>query len=121
MFRINSAFWALSKHPFLFFYQAGSQYLNVVRISLRLLLSEVEMLSTLWDWSCLLDLVQQFADLNQSGEAESLKNVSDIRWCGMQILSIVLKISDKAAADYGLGAEEAFTCLLRLVPSTTYG
>lgn len=78
------------------------------------------MFSTLWDWSCFVDLVHQFVDLDQSGEAEFSTIAFDIRWCGLQILSAVLKVSDKAAANYDIGDKEAFACLLRLV-HVTYG
>lgn len=103
---------------FLYIGQDGIHYLNVVRISLRLLLSDSETFTTLWDWSCFLDFVQQCAVLKQHCKPEYKENVSHIRWCTVQILSIVLKTSEKAAVNYGLGTEEAFASLLRLVFST---
>ncbi|XAR49908.1 hypothetical protein NMG60_11004091 [Bertholletia excelsa] len=94
--------------------RAGTCYLlNVVRASYRLLLLQPEVFSTLWDWSCFLDLLKQCLDFDPGDNVEFLKNVSDIRWCGIQILSIILKINDKATANFGLTAEEAFPCLLR--------
>ncbi|KAF7135896.1 hypothetical protein RHSIM_Rhsim08G0236800 [Rhododendron simsii] len=96
------------------FLQTGTQYLlNVIRASYRLLLARPEVFATLWDWSCFLDLMLQSADLDPGGDAELYKNVSDMKWCGIQILSIVLKISDRATCNIGLGQEEAFECLLR--------
>ncbi|CAL5443785.1 unnamed protein product [Camellia sinensis] len=92
----------------------GTQYLlNVIRASYRLLLAQSEVFATLWDWSCFLDVVQHTADFDPGDNAEMLRNVSDMRWCGIQILSIVLKISDRATANFGLGPEEAFSCFLR--------
>ncbi|KAI8544654.1 hypothetical protein RHMOL_Rhmol08G0312700 [Rhododendron molle] len=94
--------------------KTGTQYLlNVIRASYRLLLARPEVFATLWDWSCFLDLVPQSADLDPGGDAELYKNVSDMKWCGIQILSVVLKISDRATCNIGLGPEEAFACLLR--------
>ncbi|GMQ08220.1 hypothetical protein CsSME_00052049 [Camellia sinensis var. sinensis] len=92
----------------------GTQYLlNVIRASYRLLLAQSEVFATLWDWSCFLDVVQHTADFDPGDNAEMLRNVSDMRWCGIQILSIVLKISDRATANFGLGPDEAFSCFLR--------
>ncbi|KAL6993116.1 hypothetical protein U1Q18_011234 [Sarracenia purpurea var. burkii] len=102
--------------------KTGIQHLlNVVRASYRLLLAQPEVFAPLWDWSCFLDLVQQSADhlvqqsadLDLGNNTELLKNaVLDMRWCGIQILSIILKISDRATAKC-LGLEDAFSCLLR--------
>lgn len=93
-------------------------YLNVVRMSLRLLLSDTEMFTALWNWSCFLDFVQQCAVLKPHSKPEYKENVSDIRWCTVQILSIVLKTSERVTVNYGLGPKEAFASLLRLVSST---
>lgn len=49
------------------------------------------------------------------GHGSQSEEISDIRWCGMQILSIILKMSDKAIENFGVGAEEAASCLLRCV------
>ncbi|GFY97181.1 midasin-like protein [Actinidia rufa] len=62
---------------------------------------------------CLVEETEQSADFDPGENAELLKDVSDMRWCGIQILSVVLKISDRATTNFGLGPEEAFTCLLR--------
>lgn len=34
-------------------------------------------------------------------------------WCGIQILSVVLRCTDRMAGCFGFGGEEAFSCLLR--------
>ncbi|XP_052182550.1 midasin isoform X2 [Diospyros lotus] len=87
--------------------------LNVVRASYRLLLACPEVFSSLWDWSCFLDLVQHYVDLDPGDNMELLKNVSDLRWCGIQILSVILKLNDGTTGNFGLTAEESFTCSLR--------
>ncbi|XP_052724837.1 midasin isoform X1 [Vigna angularis] len=74
--------------------------LHVAQISYRFLLMESEIFSKLWDWSCFLDLVK-----------ESCK--SDLKWCGVQVLSVLLKLGYKATENLNVGAEEAFSCLLR--------
>ncbi|KAA8540264.1 hypothetical protein F0562_024173 [Nyssa sinensis] len=93
--------------------EAGTHLLHDFQASYRLLLAEPEVFATLWDWSCLLDLVEQTADLDPGNNDEFLKRFSDIRWCGIQILSIILKLSDRTTENFGLRVEEAFACLLR--------
>ncbi|KAJ4717838.1 Midasin [Melia azedarach] len=89
-----------------------SHYLNAARTSYRLLVIETEILSKLWDWSCFLDLVQKFGSFKLCNDA--LKNdIADIRWCGVQILSIILRMSDRAVVNFGIQAEESISCLLR--------
>ncbi|KAI8548547.1 hypothetical protein RHMOL_Rhmol07G0280600 [Rhododendron molle] len=92
----------------------GTQYLlNVIRASYRLLLTRSEVFAALWDWYCFSDLVAQSADLEPGDDAKLYENVSDMKWCGIQILSVVLKISDRATDNIGLGPKDAFACLLR--------
>ncbi|XP_058222016.1 midasin-like isoform X2 [Rhododendron vialii] len=94
--------------------KTGTQYLlNVIRASYRLLLTRPEVFAALWDWYCFLDLVPQAADLEPGDDAKLYENVSDMKWCGIQILSVVLKISDRATNNVGLGPKDAFACLLR--------
>ncbi|KAG5541983.1 hypothetical protein RHGRI_021724 [Rhododendron griersonianum] len=94
--------------------QTGTQYLlNVIRASYRLLLTRPEVFAALWDWYCFSDLVAQSADLEPGDDAKLYENVSDMKWCGIQILSVVLKISDRATDNIGLGPKDAFACLLR--------
>lgn len=73
------------------------------------------MFAELWDWSCFLDLPQQTCSIGLVDGKTSLSNTLDIIWCGVQILSVVLRISDRATENFGLAPEEAFMCLLRLV------
>lgn len=87
--------------------------LNGVRTSYRLLLLEPEVFSKLWDWSCFLDLVQELISIGPNDDTESMKKcISDIKWCGIQILSVILKMTDRAKA-YCSGSEDAVTSLLR--------
>ncbi|MCL7041049.1 hypothetical protein MKW94_021074 [Papaver nudicaule] len=89
----------------------GTHLLNAIRASLRFLNIEPRIFSESWDWSSFLDLVQQSIIVVDS----SIKNdlVVDIRWCTAQILSIVLKLNDRATAKFGLVEEDALGCLLR--------
>ncbi|KAF7137371.1 hypothetical protein RHSIM_Rhsim07G0217300 [Rhododendron simsii] len=101
--------------------KTGTQYLlNVIRASYRLLLTQPEVFAALWDWYCFLDLVPQFADLEPSDDAKLYENVSDMKWCGIQILSVVLKISDRAIDNIGLGPKDAFALFLFLFLSFCY-
>lgn len=83
-------------------------------MSYRFLLLEPDTFSKLWDWSCFLDLAKQSANLDFNVSA----NITDIRWCVAQIISRILKVSDRAVANLGVRDEDAFLCLLRLVYST---
>ncbi|TKY64312.1 Midasin protein [Spatholobus suberectus] len=74
--------------------------LLVAQISYRLLLMEPEIFSKLWDWSCFLDLVKD-------------PHKPELTWCGVQILRVLLKLGYKATENLNIGAEEAFSCLLR--------
>lgn len=89
--------------------------LNDVRASYRFLLAEPGVFTTLWDWSCFLDSVQLLADFELHEDEELKRNILDLRWCSIQILSMVLKINDRASSNFGLASGEAFLCLLRLV------
>lgn len=97
------------------FCQAVTHYLLVARISYRLLLTEPEFFSEHWDWSCFLDLVKKSLNLNLGHGSEYEEAIADIRWCGIQVLSVILKMSDRAIENFGVGAQEAASCLLRLV------
>ncbi|KAL3632042.1 hypothetical protein CASFOL_025026 [Castilleja foliolosa] len=86
--------------------------LNVVRASYRFLTLEPGVFTTLWDWSCILDLVQKSRDLTVDDPI--LRNIIfDLRWCSMGILSVVMKLSFKASANLDMDAEEAFESFLR--------
>jgi midasin len=73
---------------------------------------EPKVFSELWDWSCFLDLLQSLSDLNLNEAAQS-DNGSEIRWCTVQILSIVLKSSDRIIENVGLSAVDALMCYER--------
>lgn len=65
--------------------------------------------TTLWNWSCFLNLVKKYTDLSLCNNEELKSNISDIRWCRKQILSVVLNLSSNTS----LSSEEDFSCLLR--------
>ncbi|XP_071901315.1 midasin-like isoform X1 [Coffea arabica] len=102
----------LTKYSFKELAMGGSQLLNVVRASYRLLLAAPGVFTTFWDWSSFLDIVQLLADIEHEDE-ELKRNLQDLRWCSVQILSMVLKIRDRASSNFGLRSGEAFLCLLR--------
>ncbi|RVW52071.1 Midasin [Vitis vinifera] len=56
---------------------------------------------------------KKLANLDMVDDDKFVKNISDIRWCGLQILFVILKMNDTAIANFGIGAEEALGCLLR--------
>lgn len=87
--------------------------LNAIRVSYRLLLAEPEVFSTMWDWSCLLDNISQFHDFYLGKNEEPKRSAHDIIWCGIRILSMLLKLNDRATANFNLCSQEAYSCLLR--------
>lgn len=87
--------------------------LNVVRASYHFLILEPEVFTTLWDWSCVLDLVQQSTDLTLVNDAMLRNIMFDLRWCSVGILSVALRLSFKASANLSLDCEEAFKSFLR--------
>ncbi|KAJ4957407.1 hypothetical protein NE237_024518 [Protea cynaroides] len=91
----------------------GTHLLNAVRTSFRFLLIKPKVFSELWDWSCFLNLVQHSLNVGSGNNPELLK--VEINWCGIQILSIVLRMSesDRAKSCFGLDAENSLSCLLR--------
>lgn len=97
--------------------QGVFQLLHTVRVSYRLLLMNSQIFTELWDWSCFLNLIDQMADLHLKDGWPLLSNILDLRWCTIQIISVALKLSDRSTRSFGMGGEEAFTCLLRLVLS----
>ncbi|KAJ4774203.1 Midasin [Rhynchospora pubera] len=86
--------------------------LEATRLSYRFLAMEPKVFSELWDWSCFLDLLQSLGDLTLT-ETIQLDEKLDLRWCTAQILSIVLKSSDRIIENIGLRADEAFMCYNR--------
>ncbi|XP_020701231.1 midasin isoform X3 [Dendrobium catenatum] len=86
---------------------------DIIRVSYRLLLLDPKVFSELWDWSAFYDLVQH-VNCPQIETADPVFNdLLDIRWCVIQVLSVVMRTSDRIIANLGMGAEEAFMCLLR--------
>ncbi|KAL1551716.1 midasin-like isoform X1 [Salvia divinorum] len=90
-----------------------SHLLNVVRASYRFLTLEPAVFTTLWDWSCFLDIVQQSADLTLINDATLRNILFDLRWCSAGILSRALRLSFKASANLNTESEEAFKSYMR--------
>ncbi|VFQ98584.1 unnamed protein product [Cuscuta campestris] len=90
------------------FAMGGICHVDIVRVSYRYLLAASDF-AMLWNWSTFLDLVKKYSDLYVHNNEELKRNVSDIRWCGKQILSVVLNISSNTS----LNSEEDLLCLLR--------
>ncbi|KAK4427378.1 Midasin [Sesamum alatum] len=90
-----------------------NQLLNVLRASYRFLILKPEVFTTLWDWSCILEVVQQSKDIAPVNDAMLRNIIFDLRWCSLGILSVVLRLSFKASANLGLGPEEALQSFLR--------
>ncbi|XVE88663.1 hypothetical protein DITRI_Ditri19aG0087500 [Diplodiscus trichospermus] len=88
-------------------------YLHVVRTSYRLLVAETDIFSKCWNWSCFLDFVKEVVNIIQGIDVKFEKDILDIRWCSIQILCVILNMNDKAIAKFGVGNEEAHSCLLR--------
>ncbi|MCO5604409.1 hypothetical protein L7F22_058574 [Adiantum nelumboides] len=81
--------------------------LDVVRAAYRFILLEPSSFESFWDWSPFLDL------LLYAGCEEN-----DVRWCAVQILSLVMRLSDETTRAFSLKIshlteETAFSCLLR--------
>ncbi|PKU87348.1 hypothetical protein MA16_Dca021296 [Dendrobium catenatum] len=80
---------------------------DIIRVSYRLLLLDPKVFSELWDWSGFYDLVQH-VNCPQIETANPVFNdLLDIRWCVIQMLSVVMRTSDRIIANLGMGAEEA--------------
>ncbi|XXG76315.1 hypothetical protein AAC387_Pa08g0684 [Persea americana] len=94
--------------------QDQAHLVDVIRVSYRFLLMEPKVFSELWNWSFFLDLVQQCsADVGLVNGSEVIKNIHDLRWCGIQILSVILRISDRATENFGLIGDTSYSCFLR--------
>lgn len=84
---------------------------EVVYASYRLLQLESTVFRELWNWSPFLDLLRS---LPVTLDEASI----DVRWCGVQIVSQILQMSDKAILEFsytvaGLREEHNFGCHLR--------
>lgn len=87
--------------------------LNVVRASYRFLILEPTVFTTIWDWSCFLEVVQQSTSLTLVNDATPKNIMLDLRWCSAGILSRTLRLSFKASANLNIDSEEAFKSFLR--------
>ncbi|XP_039050336.1 midasin-like [Hibiscus syriacus] len=88
-------------------------YLHVVQTSYRLLVLETNVFSKFWDWSCFLDFIRELVNLDQDNDIKFEEDISDIRWFGIRILSVILNMNDRVIAKFGAGAAEAHSCFLR--------
>jgi midasin len=96
--------WAPSSH-------AVIGFLDVLWASYRFLKLEPKVFRELWDWSPVFDLLK-YRPLEK--DEASL----DVRWCAVQIVSLVLQMSDLAtramsSSVSNLSGAEAFACHLR--------
>uniref|UniRef100_A0A7N2N809 Midasin AAA lid domain-containing protein n=1 Tax=Quercus lobata TaxID=97700 RepID=A0A7N2N809_QUELO len=66
-----------------------------------------------WNWSCFLDLVKQTSNPDLSSSAADITVIADIKCCGIQILSVILKTSHIPTPHFSIRATEAFSCFLR--------
>ncbi|KNA10543.1 hypothetical protein SOVF_143350 isoform A [Spinacia oleracea] len=82
---------------------------NLVWTSYRLLLLDPEYFSSRWNWCCILDLVHQSANFDACYNTELTR---DIRWCGVQILCVLLRLPSRTSV-LGMGPVEVLPCLLR--------
>ncbi|KAF2546366.1 hypothetical protein F2Q70_00022409 [Brassica cretica] len=64
------------------------------------------------DWSCYLDSMKRLSDC-PSRKRHLVEKHREAVWCGIQILSVVLRCTDRMAGCFGFGGEEPFSCLLR--------
>ncbi|XP_010470609.1 PREDICTED: midasin-like isoform X2 [Camelina sativa] len=92
--------------------EATTAYMLCLRVSYRFLVIRPEIFSKLWDWSCYLDSMKRLSECPTQKRHFSEKH-RDAVWCGIQILSVVLRCSDRVAGCFGFEVEEALSCLLR--------
>ncbi|KAM7253719.1 hypothetical protein ACFE04_031401 [Oxalis oulophora] len=92
--------------------KAVAHCLSSVRTSYRFLVLETEVFTKIWDWSCYLVFPKQTLNCNVSCVTEFEEHITDLRWCSMQILSIIFKMDDRAIGNL-IGAKEGLSCLLR--------
>lgn len=62
-----------------------------------------------------MDLLRESTSISESVAAEA----TDLIWCGVQIVTIVFKLSYRASNSLNIGTEEASKCLLRSVVFTS--
>ncbi|XP_031485697.1 midasin isoform X2 [Nymphaea colorata] len=91
--------------------QDTAHLLNVIRASYRLLELEPHVFSGLWDWSCVQDLLHWSEIIEPSEGSE--EEILDIRWCCIQVLSVILRMSDRPSKNLGLTTNIGLGCFLR--------
>ncbi|GAB2222234.1 hypothetical protein Drorol1_Dr00013440 [Drosera rotundifolia] len=80
-------------------------------VTYRSLLMDVEFLAGHWNWSCFLDLLQQLETPSVGGI--EVTDITDVRWCVVQLLLILLKLPRIAANFVLRRAKESLECKLR--------
>lgn len=85
-----------------------------MRASYRFAQLETASFERLWDWSPFLDLLTY----KEHPDYELSQDSIDVRWCAVQVISLILKLSDEATRGVSLNVsrlteETTFTCLLR--------
>lgn len=93
------------------FVSEAPAFIQVIWASYRLLRQEPKIFRELWDWSPFLDLLRLTP---KTLDEESL----DVRWCGVQIISLVLQMSNTATLELSstvarLTEKDSFSCHLR--------
>lgn len=78
-------------------------------------MTDFNVFSKLWDWSCFLDLIKHPGNLSLCSSANNEEDMVDIRWCVVQIICLILNLRDRATANFAITDEDAFSSLLRLV------
>lgn len=96
--------------------KAAPHLLDIVRATYRFVQLEPTSFEGIWDWSPFLDLLL-WSDTGLEGDTLS-QITADVRWCAVQILSIITRMSDEATRVFSLRIsclteEMAFACLLR--------
>ncbi|GAB2269173.1 hypothetical protein Dimus_004103 [Dionaea muscipula] len=72
-------------------FKAVTHLVFISQTTIGILLGDPELFAGRWNWSCFLDLLLQFETLRPSNSIEMV-NISYVRWCSVQILSIILKL-----------------------------
>ncbi|CAN8238565.1 unnamed protein product [Cochlearia groenlandica] len=91
---------------------ATAAYLLCLQVSYRFLVIRPDVFSKLWDWSCYLESMKKISACHRL-TGHVLEQHRQAVWCGIQVLSVVLRCNDKLVGSYGFEVEEALSCLLR--------
>lgn len=99
--------------------QDAPPLLDVVRACYRYLQLEPKSFRDLWDWSPFLDLLR-WTGADNLGSSLPRTEELDVRWCAVQVLSLVLRMSDVTTRSLSstvsqLTEEDCFACLMRSV------